>query len=266
MIEPLPIAYAEKKLYNGTHMLHRQKFDPNLPYYKDNIRPNLQMPQIPQLGPAFYFLYDFHAQHHEYVSDEVEKVLGYPPVVLKTGGIKFVKENMAYQDSDAFTRMVLRATQHLRYEIPREERAKYSVSFDYRFKHADGKVLHLLQQSLELAYDREGNLVFSLEKVTDISHRPSETGPMLSIYGPDPKHSLVYYPAREQTKGHKLFTRSEMRVLQLLDKAHSTQEIAHMLNLSSNTIATHRKNMLKKARVSDTPKLLRFARRKGILS
>ncbi len=266
MIGQLPVAYTKKKLYNGTHMLHRQDFDPNLPYYKDNIRPILQAPQTPHLGPAFYFLYDYHTQCHEHVSEEIEQVLGYPPEALREGGIKFVQKNMAYRDSDSFARMVLRAVQHLHHEIPQRERAQYSVSFDYRFKNAEGKVLHLLQQSLELAYDREGNLVFSLEKVTDISHRPSETGPMLSIYGPDPKCSLVYYPAREQSNGHKLFTRAEMRVLQLLDKAHSTQEIARMLNLSSNTIATHRKNMLKKAGVSDTPKLLRFARRKGILS
>jgi len=266
MIDQLPVAYAKRKLYNGTHMLHRQKFDPKLPYYKDNIRPNLQTPKTPHLGPAFYFLYDYHAQYHEYVSEEIEQVLGYSPDTLKEGGVKFAQQNMAYQDGDAFTRMVLRAVQHLQYEIPLGERAKYSVSFDYRFKNAEGKILHLLQQSMELAYDREGNLVFSLEKVTDISHRPSESGPMLSIYGPNPKYSLVYYPAREQSNGHKLFTRAEMRVLQLLDQAHSSQEIARMLNLSCNTIATHRKNMLKKAGVSDTPKLLRFARRKGILS
>ena len=266
MIEQSPAAYIKQKLYNGTHMLHRQKFDPNLPYYKDNIRPKSQPPQTPHLGPSFCFLYDFHAQCHEHVSEGIEQVLGYSPNTLKEGGVEFVKKNMAYHDSDAFTLMVLRAIQHLQYGIPHKVRAEYSVTFDYRFKNAEGKILHLLQQSVELAYDREGNLVFSLEKVTDISHRPSETGPMLSIYGPDSKYWLVYYPAREQNNGHRLFTRAEMRVLQLLDKAYSTQEIANILNLSGNTIATHRKKMLKKAGVSDTPKLLRFARRKSILS
>lgn len=266
MVEQLSVAYSNKGLYKGDHMLHQQNFDPNLPDYKDEIFPSLETPKIPQLGPVFYFIYDFHAQRFIYVSEEVEQVLGYSPETLYEKGEAFVREQMPSQDREAFMRMVIRASRHLRYGIPDKDRAKYSVSFDYRLRNAEGKVLHVLQQSLNLVYDRTGSMVFSVEKLTDISHRPPETTPMLSIYGPDPKYSVVYYANREQTSAHRVFTRSEMRVLQLLDKAHSTQEIAQLLNLSRNTIATHRKNMLKKAGVNDTPKLLRFARRGGILS
>lgn len=266
MVEQLSVAHTKKGLYNGDHMLHQQNFDPNLSDYKDEICPSLETPKMPQLGPVFYFIYDFHAQHYRYVSEEVRQVLGYSPEMLYERGEAFIRERMPNQDREAFMRMVLRALRHLRYGIPDKERAKYSVSFDYRLRNAESKTLHVLQQSLNLVYDRTGSLVFSVEKLTDISHRPPETTPMLSIYGPDPKYSVVYYANREYGNTHRVFTRSEMRVLQLLDRAHSTQEIAQLLSLSCNTIATHRKNMLKKAGVNDTPKLLRFARRSGILS
>lgn len=246
-------------------MLHHQSFDPNLSDYKRTLRPMPRGQHTLSLGPSFLFIYDYHTQQYEYVGQEIKDVLGYTSDVIKQLGLRFLTQRMRPQDAEAFNHMVLRAMHHLRHEIPERERSQYSVSFDYQMQHASGRWLHLLQQSIELTYDRRGNLVFSLEKVTDISHRPPEITPMLSIYGPNPDRSLVYRPFHESAKGGNFFTRSEMRILQLIDKALSTQEIAERLDLSTNTIATHRKNMLKKAGVSNTPKLLRMAQNKGIL-
>lgn len=254
-----------ERKFKRAHMLHHQNFDPNLSEYKRSLRPMPRGQHALSLGPAFLFIYDYHAQQYAYVGKEVERVLGYPPEALRQGGVRFVTQRMRPQDAEAFAQMVLRALHHLRYDIADRERAQYSVSFDYQIRHANGKYIHILQQSIELAYDLQGNLVFSLEKVTDISHRPPESSPMLSIYGPNADGCLIYRPHHDTTTDSSFFTRSEMRVLQLLDKAMSTQEIADRLDLSINTIATHRKNMLKKAGVSNTPKLLRLAQSKGIL-
>nr|WKN40081.1 helix-turn-helix transcriptional regulator [Tunicatimonas sp. TK19036] len=262
---PISNYKLRKKFSKGRHMLHHQNFDPNLSDYKRTLRPVPRGQHTLSLGPAFLFIYDYHTQQYEYIGQEIEEVLGYRPEIIKQHGVRFVTQRMRPQDAEAFDHMVLRALHHLRHEIPDRERSQYSVSFDYQLQHASGRWLHILQQSVELAYDRQGNLVFSMEKVTDISHRPPEITPMLSIYGPSPEHSLIYRPFHESANENSFFTRSEMRILQLLDKAMSTQEIADRLDLSINTIATHRKNMLKKAGVSNTPKLLRMAQNKGIL-
>lgn len=259
------ISQIKSRWDNKAHLLHHQDFDPDLSDYKKSLQPKLRGQNSLNLGPSFLFVYDFHLRQYQYISSEIENVLGYSAETFYRGGVEFVMQRMRSKDAEAFSQMVVRATHHLKYEIPEHLRYQYSVNFDYQMRNIDGRYVHILQQSIELAYDLKGNLIFSLEKVTDVSHRPPEASPMLSIFGPTHDYSLLYRPFQEVFQKSRYFTRSEMRILQLLDKALNTQEIAERLDLSVNTVATHRKNMLKKAGVSNTPKLLRLAQNKGLL-
>ncbi len=62
-----------------------------------------------------------------------------------------------------------------------------------------------------------------------------------------------------------MLTRREKEILSLLDKGLSSQEIASQLSLSIHTIDTHRKNMLQKLNVHNTPALLKAASKLGLL-
>lgn len=62
-----------------------------------------------------------------------------------------------------------------------------------------------------------------------------------------------------------MLTRREKEILSLLDKGLSSQEIAEKLCLSIYTIDTHRKNMLQKMNVHNTPALLKAAYNLGLL-
>lgn len=62
-----------------------------------------------------------------------------------------------------------------------------------------------------------------------------------------------------------VLTRREKEILLLLDEGLSSQEIADRLSLSAYTIDTHRKNMLQKLNVRNTPALLKAAANLGLL-
>ncbi|NCT77106.1 MAG: response regulator transcription factor [Chitinophagaceae bacterium] len=62
-----------------------------------------------------------------------------------------------------------------------------------------------------------------------------------------------------------MLTRREKEILSLLDQGLSSQEIASRLSLSIHTIDTHRKNMLQKLNVHNTPALLKAAGKLGLL-
>lgn len=62
-----------------------------------------------------------------------------------------------------------------------------------------------------------------------------------------------------------MLTRREKEILSLLDQGLSSQEIAGRLSLSIHTIDTHRKNMLQKLNVHNTPALLKAASKLGLL-
>ncbi len=67
--------------------------------------------------------------------------------------------------------------------------------------------------------------------------------------------------AAEKTKD---LTARELEILKLICQEHSTPEIAEMLCISPLTVETHRKNILKKAKVKTIVGLIRFAIENGI--
>ncbi|MBL7741586.1 MAG: response regulator transcription factor [Chitinophagaceae bacterium] len=63
-----------------------------------------------------------------------------------------------------------------------------------------------------------------------------------------------------------VLTRREKEILQLLSEGLTSQEIASRLFLSSYTVDTHRKNMLQKFNVHNTPSLMNVVRELGIIA
>ena len=57
----------------------------------------------------------------------------------------------------------------------------------------------------------------------------------------------------------------ECEVLQLLVEGHSTNEIAEMLFISPNTVASHRKNIMQKLDIHSVSQLTQYAIRTGII-
>jgi DNA-binding NarL/FixJ family response regulator len=60
-------------------------------------------------------------------------------------------------------------------------------------------------------------------------------------------------------------TKRESEILILISKGLSVKEIASELNVSAETIKTHRKNLLRKFHVKNSPQLIKMAFQPGDL-
>jgi len=60
-------------------------------------------------------------------------------------------------------------------------------------------------------------------------------------------------------------SKRELEVLVLISKGLSVKEISTILNISEETIKTHRKNLFKKFLVKNSPHLIRQAFQEGYL-
>lgn len=76
----------------------------------------------------------------------------------------------------------------------------------------------------------------------------------------------VTIPAATAPAENKLnLTKRELDVLELIGKEYTNQEIADELFISTNTVFTHRKNLMKKLNVRNTAGLIRCASKNGII-
>lgn len=70
---------------------------------------------------------------------------------------------------------------------------------------------------------------------------------------------------RNNNQGAKKITRREMDVLRLIVKGYTSNQIALELNVSENTVETHRKNLFAKCQVKNAVELFRFANENGLI-
>lgn len=72
-------------------------------------------------------------------------------------------------------------------------------------------------------------------------------------------------PVRKQfLKEHKL-TRREVDIISLIAQSYTNKEMAALLHISEFTVKTHRRNLKRKLRLSNTSDIVRFALQTGIL-
>ncbi len=72
-------------------------------------------------------------------------------------------------------------------------------------------------------------------------------------------------PGEEPDEAEQLTPR-ERQVLQLIAQAYSNKEIAHMLQLSVNTVNVHRTNLMARLKLHSTAELVLYAVRKGLIT
>jgi len=65
---------------------------------------------------------------------------------------------------------------------------------------------------------------------------------------------------------YDLLTEREKEVLQLLAEGKSNKDIANMLNLSTNTVETHRTRLMQKLNLHSSAEIVLYAVRKRIIS
>ena len=70
----------------------------------------------------------------------------------------------------------------------------------------------------------------------------------------------------QPSDGFELLTQRERQVLQLIAQGNSNKEIAALLQLSVNTVAVHRANLMEALDIHRTAELVVFAIRKGLVT
>lgn len=228
------------------------------PYYAQKVKPFLV--HRFDFGPSFYFIYHYQENRYIFVEDHIRHILQYQPADLIRSQEHFFL-NYMHPDDTAPYQLALQKCKSFFDQLPPQEHKYYTTSIDYRFRKKNGDYIRLLQQIMFMAYDNSGNLLFRMEKCTDISHWQKSQEVVLSISGTGHHKNMVYYPARFLPKQQNTcFTPMETRILKLLAHGLNSRQIAERLNISFNTVNTHRRNMRKKTGVRSTTSLLHYFR------
>lgn len=224
-------------------------------------------------GPFYYYVIDSPTLTLDWVSNTSLEVLGIEPIDLDL--LKIV--DRVHPDDQAFLFRCEDLVAHfLKNCIAPENIVKYKICYCVRLRTRDGSYRLFLFQTLTLKTTPDGALLKVFGAHTDISHITSTNNYKLSFIGQDGEPSFTdidvlgspelenFIPYEFNLVG-KEFTDRELDVLRLLANGYSTIGIANELSISSATVATHRKNMIRKSGAQNSIDLIVNCVKKGYL-
>ena len=213
-----------------------------------------------QAGEFYHFVFNVSTTSFDYLSPNVEKVLGFTPDELSTEaffGLFHPDDFKAFVNSEFETEKFLRS-------LPQDKLFKYKIRTDFRMRKKDGAYTRILHQTMVFDTNEEGRILRSFGVHTDIGYLKMEGKPTLSFIGFDGEPSYIDVKVGEMlVPMTETLSKREKEILLLIMEGLQNKEIAARLHISKETVDKHRKNMLAKTGCKNSGQLITKAIKNG---
>ncbi len=253
-----------KSLFDLVKMWKNHSFDKELNDRKHLFDQHPLMDDVVSPGIYGTYIMDLSTVEYLFVSSGFKDMLGFDLAAnLKKEGLPYL-DKLVHPDDGEDIAMLVNKSWEFALQLPIEKRKTYKYNLEYRIRNSAGDYLRFLQQLIILELDKKGLPLYTFGMCTDISYMGSLDHPTLAILGPNDER-YNYDPVSNDIKENHIFTNRERELLKLLSKGWNSKEISKHLDISSQTVQKHRRNMLEKAGKSNTVELVVYALKCGVL-
>jgi DNA-binding CsgD family transcriptional regulator len=193
----------------------------------------------------------------EYISKNMFACLGIKENELKEKGMRYFWSRIHPEDLEQWLTALNELMDFTLKEIPAEERKNMSYTWNYRFKDGKDEYVNIIQNTTPLAFDGAGKPIIGLAHYTviDSKIKMQVTG-SAKLLNTNNEYETLYFNNFSQKLLSDGITNRERDIVRLLILNYSSKAIGKKLNISSNTVDTHRRNILKKLNISTTGELV----------
>jgi DNA-binding CsgD family transcriptional regulator len=163
-------------------------------------------------------------------------------------------------DEDLVLRLIRAAVLYVS-DRPAFEDGVFSLT--YRVRKKDGSYLKVLRQSSVYETDQNGIMISNLSVLSDIGFIHSGQNVDWTFISKDYDEAEFRKYVGQQYNSY--FTPRELEIIQWINEGMSSKDIANKHSISSHTVDTHRRKILKKAGCKNTIELLNFCNKIGVL-
>lgn len=154
--------------------------------------------------------------------------------------------------------------------LPPEKKPHVHATIYLRMLNKKKEYRWVMVQYADSLFNKEGNLLYGLTLVTDISHIKKGGDAMMSILDTSDQHCQQFYCIDQQTRLTESLnvpeiSKREQDVLLLLIKGYSSKQIAAELNIAIKTTDHHRQSLLRKTNTKTTGELVATAISYGLI-
>ena len=251
--------------------LHDTWYDKN---QTDELEIHPTLEQFSQLAEPImglmpmFFVSDYTRRKYTIFTQSIKHILGYDARELLESGLGFTFHLAQKDFFKVYDRNVFPATMACLRRIPQPEHQNHIFSFNCQFKNSEGKYINTLQRSRYITSKDTGLPLYCIGMVMDISPYKRDATVVHTVEKRDVlTHAFqtvetnYFYPFEEDA----LLTPQETNIIKYMADGLSSKMIAYKLGISENTIANHRKNMLRKTNTKNVAQLIASVIRNGMI-
>ena len=222
-----------------------------------HIKKIIELDEFLPYNSTFFCITNTQELSFEYISKNMFSCLGLDKIEMQEKGMRYFWSRIHPDDVESWLLALNELMNFTINEISVEERKQMSYTWNYRFKNANDQYVNIIQNTTPIEFDMQKKPVIGLAHYTvmnpNIKMDITASAKFLNINN------------EYETKFFKNFSRKllkdgvsnrERDIIRLLVLDYSSKEIAEKLFISSNTVDTHRRNILKKLQISSTGELV----------
>ena len=232
------------------------KFTPR--FEKKSRRPFQEMDKCNLFPGQFLYIIDMAGRELAYQRN-MDTILGYPASQIDLS----LLYTLFHPDDAPKVIWLTKSTLEFVHRHFSPEPFQTNLLVDYRIRKRDGSYIRILRQSTVFDTDDDGRIVATLSLCTDITQIKPAGDVRWQVTG-------VKNIGNFETEGISSvdrfnFSDREREIIKLVAAGKSSEAISKELNISINTVNTHRRNILKKAGMHNTAEIVKYGIETGIL-
>lgn len=217
-------------------------------------------------GEFYFFLLNFFNFKIEYTHPTVTSIYGVAPEAFT---LDLFFSRMHPEDAEQMKLKEAAAGEFFYKRIPTDKILRYKSSYTFRIQDATGNWRHMLHQCTPVQLSADGKIHHSLSVHSDITYLnilPDHRISFIGLAGEPSYYSLSTDPATilQPEKSLTLSAR-ERDIVRLLAEGFASKQIGDQLCISTHTVDTHRRNLLKKTGTRNTLELAVACVKRGLV-
>ena len=227
------------------------------PSLDEHINKIIELDYFFPYNATFFCVTNTQTLTFQYVSKNTKACLGIESMELQTKGMRYFWSRIHPDDIDKWLKALNDLMEFTLAEIPVADRDRMSYTWNYRFKNNKGEYVNIIQNTTPLEFDSDMKPIIGLAHYTVLNSKimlPITAS--AKLLNTNNEYETKYYNNFSQKLLMDGISNRERDIVRLLVLNYGSKDIADKLNISPNTVDTHRRNILKKLNISSTGELV----------
>lgn len=227
------------------------------PLLEEHIKKIIELDNYIPYSSTFFCITNTQDLTFEYISKNFTACLGLDVKELKSKGMRYFWSRIHPDDVEIWLRALNQLMEFTLNEIPANKRENTTYTWNFRFKNADGVYVNIIQNTTPLVFDANMKPIIGLAHYTVLDPKiKMQITASAKLLNNQNEYETIYFNNFSQKLLKSGISNRERDVIRLLVLDYSSKEISEKLNISSHTVDTHRRNILKKLKISSTGELV----------